>query len=399
LATSRSRRAAVLAAAFIGLSAVPEASALAARPPGEVRAVWYNFYRLPPLRAQAEPILRAQVRALQSMGVNRIYILVKTPDGFVFYDSPALPKWSAWMNDARGRKLRVELDWDPLAALLALGAETGIEIHPYVNVFCEGGEDAEDRVRNPLLSAHPEWAVVNRVGERLGWASPAVPQVVDHELGVLREIATRYDVPGIQLDRVRFPAGAEETGTETRTVKGRRVALPAPVDYGPATVRRFLAKAGRAAAGTPADSDPEWIRFRQDLVTDFVRAAQREVRRARPGAVLSAAVFPHPANAARQQFQDWELWAREGIVDALCTMAYEPQPEVWEAVVRQEAAAVGGRVPLCAGIGVTSFARPEQLEGHVAAARRQPVAGYVLFNAHALLEKKGFHAALMGLNR
>jgi uncharacterized lipoprotein YddW (UPF0748 family) len=378
--------------------AAPAAGARAEAPAREVRAAWYNFYRLPPLRAQAEPLLRAHARALQSMGLNRIYVLVKTPDGLVFHDSRLVPRWSAEMTDARGRKTRVELDWDPLAALLALGDELGLEVHPYVNVFCEGGEDPEDRARNPLLGPHPEWAVTNRRGERLGWASPAIPQVVDHELGILCEIVSRYDIRGIQLDRIRYPAGAEEAGQETRTVKGRKVTLPSPVDYNPEALRRFRARAGRPAGATVEEGDPEWVRFRQDQVTEFVRAARRELLRIRPGIVLSAAVFPQPASAARQQLQDWALWGREGLVDALCTMAYETDAVAWGGLVSLEREAAGGAA-LIPGIGASQLARPEQLEAHVAAARRAGVPGYVLFNAFALFEKKGFHAALMGINR
>jgi uncharacterized lipoprotein YddW (UPF0748 family) len=239
---------------------------------------------------------------------------------------------------------------------------------------------------------------MNRRGERLGWASPAVPQVVDHELGILREIASRYDVPGIQLDRIRLPAGAAEAGDETRTVRGKRVTLPSPVDYNPETVRRFKTRSGRTAAGAPDDNDPEWVRFRQDLVTDFVRAARQELRRIKPGLGLSAAVFPSPAGAARQQFQDWALWAREGTLDAVCPMAYETGAAAWEGLVAQEREAAGS-VPLLPGIGVNLMSRPDQLEAHVAAARRLGVAGYVVFNAYALFEKKGVHAALMGMNR
>ncbi len=361
----------------------------------EIRAAWYNFYRLPPLQAQAEPLLRAHVRALQSMGINRVYALVKTPDGFVSYDSRLVPKWSAEMLDARGRKVQVPLDWDPLSALLALGASHGIEVRPYVNVFCEGGEDAADRRRNPLLSEHPEWAVQNRLGERLGWASPAFPQVVDYELEILLEIASRYDVGGIQLDRVRLPAGAEEAGDEIRTSRGKTVTLPSPVDYNPEAARRFRLRSGRPATG---DGDPDWVRFRQDLVTGFVERAGRELKRARPGLALSVSVFPDPVAAARQQFQDWGLWAREGLVDEICTMAYETRVAEWEALVRREKAA-SGRVPLLPGIAAHLFSQPTQLEGHLAASRRLGAGGYVVFNAYALFEKKGFHASLMFMNR
>lgn len=378
------------------------APAPASGPPAarEVRAVWYNFYRLPPRRADAEPLVASHVKSLSEMGINRVYVLVKTPDGFVFYDSKTRPKWSLPVADPRrpGKPRRVELDWDPLAYLLALGASYGIEVHPYVNVFCEGGEDAEDRRSNPLLGPHPEWAVVNRKGERTGWASPVFPEVVEYELGFLKEIASRYDVPGIQLDRIRLPYDTE-AGESMKTVRGKRVLDAAPVDYNPETLRRFRRRHNRAGAAIPDDKDPDWVRFRQDLVTEFVRAARRELKAIRPQAALSAAVFPDPAGAAREQFQDWALWVREGTVDAVCTMAYEPRSEVWEQIVAGEAKAVEGRVPLIAGIGAMRFKTPGQLTDRIALARRRPVQGYVVFNAYTLLEQHGFSAALAEANR
>jgi uncharacterized lipoprotein YddW (UPF0748 family) len=362
-----------------------------------IRAVWYNFYKLPPLRTQAEPMLVAHVRALRNLGINRIYALVKTPDGYVTYDSRLAPKWSTWGADGSGRRGRMELDWDPLAVLCGLGAEQGIDVQPYVNVFCEGGEEPESKTRDSPLARHPGWAMANRAGQRLGWASPAVPQVVDYELGILREIATRYRVSGIQLDRIRLPSG-DEAGQETRVVRGVKRTVPSTVDYHPEAIRRFHAAGGRLREGRPEEADPAWVRFRQDLVTDFVRAARREIKRIRPDAALSAAVFPDPESAPRQQFQDWPRWVREGLLDAVCTMAYEPHAAAWKAIVERETEAVGRRIPLYAGIGADRFARPEPMAAQVAMASSLAVEGYVLFNAFVLLDKPAFGEAVRRLN-
>jgi uncharacterized lipoprotein YddW (UPF0748 family) len=366
-----------------GSAPVPAAAAA----PREVRAVWYNFYRLSPLRAAAEPVIASHVESLRRMGVNRIYVLIKTPDGFASYDSRKLSKWWGMAPDPADpkKKRRTQLDWDPFAFLLKSAGAAGIEVWPYINVFCEGAEDEEDRKRNPLLTAHPDWAVVNRKGERVGWASPAIPGVVDHELAVIREILTRYDVPGIQLDRIRLPSGEE--------------ADKAPVDYNPLTLQQFRAKHKRPKDAMPDDNDPDWVKFRQDGVTNFVKSARREAKAARPGARLSAAVFPNPTTAARNQFQDWGRWVREGLLDEVCTMAYDPKPESWEAVIAVEEAAVAGKIPMIAGIGALKFGEPSQLAGHIGIVRRRGLAGYIFFNAYSLFEKPGFPEALAELNR
>jgi uncharacterized lipoprotein YddW (UPF0748 family) len=208
----------------------------------------------------------------------------------------------------------------------------------------------------------------------------------------------QYKVSGIQLDRIRFPSGAE-AGEETRVVRGQRRTVHSTADYNPEAIRRFKAKGGRLVAGLPAEADPAWIQFRQDLVTDFVRAARRELQVINPSLVLSAAVFPDPDSAARQQFQDWARWVREGHLDAVCTMNYETSPAAWEALAAREAEAIKGRAPLYVGIGADRFGRSDQLVGHIAIARRTAVNGYVIFNAYALFDKPGFTAALMVLNR
>lgn len=60
-------------------------------------------------------------------------------------------------------------------------------------------------------------------------------------------------------------------------------------------------------------------------ITEFVREASKAVRKAKPGIVLSAAVFATPESAARHN-QDWPTWLKEGLVDYVCPMTYTESP-------------------------------------------------------------------------
>jgi uncharacterized lipoprotein YddW (UPF0748 family) len=57
-------------------------------------------------------------------------------------------------------------------------------------------------------------------------------------------------------------------------------------------------------------------------VTALVSEGATRLRAARPGIVISAAVFPDPDVARDRVLQLWPEWARAGLVDLLCPMAY-----------------------------------------------------------------------------
>lgn len=99
----------------------------------------------------------------------------------------------------------------------------------------------------------------------------------------------------------------------------------------------------RTAAGTPAGEGAA------GAVTELVRAVSRAVREASPGALVSAAVFPTPAEAASVN-QDWPAWVREGLVDFVSPMIYCDDPETFR-VKLAACLAVAPASSLLPGIG------------------------------------------------
>lgn len=99
----------------------------------------------------------------------------------------------------------------------------------------------------------------------------------------------------------------------------------------------------RTAAGTPAGEGAA------GSVTELVRAVSRAVREASSGALVSAAVFPTPAEAASVN-QDWPAWVREGLVDFVSPMIYCDDPETFR-VKLDACLAVAPASSLLPGIG------------------------------------------------
>src|SRR6266550_682392 len=177
--------------------------------------------------------------------------------------------------------------FDPLAHLVRAGAAVGVRVHAWGNVFFvwSSPEGALPKSSEHLVRRHPDWLLrpagvkyLDPVGGS-DWEGiyidPKNVQAREHTLAVFADIVSRYRVEGFHYDYVRYPQ----------------------VTY----------------ADAPED---------HAAVTALVSEGAKRLRKARPGIVISAAVFPDPDVARERVLQRWPEWARAGLVDLLCPMAY-----------------------------------------------------------------------------
>lgn len=235
-----------------------------------------------------------------------------------------------------------ESDFDPLAHLVRGGAVVGVRIHAWTNVHFvwSSKERALPLSLQHLVNAHPDWLLrpdgvkyLDPVGGS-DWEGiyidPAERRAQIHTLAVFADIAERYAVEGVHYDYVRYPQA----------------------QY----------------ASSPDD---------HRHVTRLVTEAAARLRAKRPGIVISAAVFPDPAVARDRVLQRWPDWARDGLVDLLCPMAYRRDTrEVARLLAAARGAAPGTRMwgGLMGYAGETALLREQ-----VAAARDAGCEGAILF--------------------
>src|SRR5258706_588618 len=112
-------------------------------------------------------------------------------------------------------------------------------------------------------------------------------------------------------------------------------------------------------------------------VTALVSEGAKRLRKARPGIVISAAVFPDPDVARERVLQRWPEWAEAGFVDLLCPMAYRRDTtEVARLLTKARAAAPKTRMwgGLIAYVGERELVREQ-----VRAAEHAGCEGAILF--------------------
>lgn len=177
--------------------------------------------------------------------------------------------------------------FDPLGHIAKNAAVVGVRIHAWGNVFFVWSHPERELPRSErhLVRAHPDWLLrpdgVRYLDPAGGgdwegiYADPSIAAVREHTLAAFADIVGRYPVEGFHYDYVRYPQARFATSPEDRA-----------------------------------------------HVTELVRAGAPRLRAARPGLVISAAVFPDPAVARDRVLQEWPRWAAEGLVDLVCPMAY-----------------------------------------------------------------------------
>ena len=293
----------------VSLAVLASSPLLAQGDRGEARALWVTRFDYDS-EAKIARIMETAARA----HFNIIYFQARAA-GDAFYRSAIEPCASILCGKLGGTPT-----YDPLEVAVREGHLRGLQVHAYLNALTGRAAGIEGQCKpipepdpgNPrhMLLDHPEWVMSDRTGKRLPcpnseeyvWVSPSFPEVRTRLATVAADIARRYDIDGIHLDRIRFPGNAWSYDAASRAEFGKNPALY-PV---------------------------EWKEYRTGLVSRMVHETYDSITTVKPSLVLSAAVWGiyddkwnWKTLAGRTDLmQDSRAWAREGYIDILVPMTY-----------------------------------------------------------------------------
>ncbi len=332
------------------------------RSPGIHRAIWVTRFDWT-TAADVERVVADCARA----GFGAVLFQVRG-NGTVFFDS---------RHEVFSERFRfASPGFDPLGVAVAAARRHGVELHAWVNVVPGWQGDVPPADPRQLWNARPQWFVADVDGEREplrkgGYASLnlGLPEVRAHIASLCREIAERYDVDGVHLDRVRF-------------LDDER-----PLQRGYPLDRRSRELCRSATGRDPVDDPAAFARWKQDAVTATVREVRAALRGVGRVVTLTAAVMPDAATALTRTSQDWPRWTRDGLVDAVLPMNYTDDDALF---ARRIADAVErSRVPVVAGIGAYKHGASAQTDRQVEAALRAGAVGTAVYSYAKLAEGRG----------
>ena len=211
--------------------------------------------------------------------------------------------------------VRILPGFDPLETLLKEAHETShsaerLNVYAWFNVFnIAGMRDSDTELTSSVRKLFDEARTLNTSGTKVAFLDPALPEVQDHLVSLVRECVDRYDVDGINLDYVRYP---DNSG-----------------GWHPQAVERFNRLTKRS--GTPLPNDVKWNEFRRDQISAFVRRCAAVAWDKRPEALFTINGVGYGAPGSlfeksapyTQVNQDWAGWVKEGCLDGVLRMGYK----------------------------------------------------------------------------
>ncbi len=357
----------------------------------EVRGVWVVRTGL----VSAESVDRVVDQAVTG-GFNTLLVQVRGR-GDAFYLSDVAPR-SVLLS---GRSP----DFDPLARLLARARARRLAVHAWVNVLLTA-HFGQPLPEGHVLLAHPDWVMVPREAarealdmkgrERLRlvaavspredvegyYISPTAPGVPEHLEAVIREILERYRVDGLHLDFMRYPS--------------------ADFDYSRSALESFRrARGGGDLFSAPSRFPDAWDEHRRLVLTSLAERLSRTARNTRPGVVVSAAVVASEADAIHRKFQAWPSWLAQKTIDAVCPMAYTPDPQLFRVQIEHARAKATAGQGVWAGVGAYRLTMDGVMQ-NIRSARDAGASGVLLFSHESLgavdlerLRKEAFDPAVL----
>jgi uncharacterized lipoprotein YddW (UPF0748 family) len=284
--------------------AVPDTAAPAIL--GEMRGLWVatvanidwpSRSNLSAAQQQAE--LLAILDRAASTGFNAIILQVR-PAADAVYRS-AIEPWGSMLSGSQG----IDPGYDPLAVAVAAAHARGMELHAWINPYRAGNTSDSARLA-PSHLFRTRRELVRVYGTQL-WLDPGEPEVVDHVIRVVTDIAERYDVDAIHADDYFYPYPQTDAAN-------RPLAFPDSASY------------ARSGSGL---SRADW---RRDNVDRFVERMYREVHAIKPWVKVGISPFGiwrpgNPAGVAGLDayeaiFADSRKWLQQGWVDYLAPQLY-----------------------------------------------------------------------------
>ncbi len=252
---------------------------------------------------------------------------------------------------------------DMLKEIVDGGHQQGLTVIPWFEFGFMAPADSD------LAKRRPQWLTNRRNGTKIVkegthervWLSPFRPDVQQFIQDLIVEIVKNYDIDGIQFDD--------------------HFGLPAELGYDPYTVALYR-KEHRGKAPSNNFQDPEWVRWRADKITDYMKRVFKAIKDVKKDCLVSVA--PNPQRFSYDFFlADWEKWERMGLVEELVLQLYRDDLKVFNGELeRSEVKTAKRHIPVSVGIlsGLKGrYVPTQQIETQVKNTRDRNFAGVSFF--------------------
>ncbi len=376
--------------------------------PQEFRGAWIR-----PESVDPEQICKA-VATLKKNNIHHVF-LETYYQGKTAYPSTVMAEYGLPEQHPRYK------GGDPVQLWIEAAHAQGIQVHLWSQIFFAGNQNENIEAFGPILHKYPQWRniqrpnwnnpnpVISNVEPGHYFVDPANPEVRAFLEKLLMEMVTRYDLDGLNLDYIRYPASAAVTkpyylGTTWGYTEVARKQFKSMIEQERAAAETLknenLKKVGKPIpaptnlslpSADPKDLTPgsplwpRWVAWRKEQVSSFVKLISEKAHAAKPKLLLSAVVFPSHDPTYALKLQDYPRWAREGAIQALTPIGLSTNLDKMAVQCQELKAQVQEKIPVYVGIfSLYNRTGPIELVKEIDTVHQQQMGGVVLFDGARL---------------
>ncbi len=273
-----------------------------------LRGVWVTTTASTALNSRAN--IKEMVTNCKVAGINNIFMVV--------YNNQRTMYPSTVMNNLIGKPILESMAGrDPLQECIEEAHAQGLKVHAWFEYGFAASFSANG---GAIVAAKPHWAAKDVNGNLVikngfDWLNALHPEVQQFMTDLFKEVATKYDVDGVQGDD-RMPAMPTEGGYDDYTIN--------------------LYRSEHAGAAPPNNrTNTAWVNWRANKLTDYLRRLRNEVKAIKPAVEFTVSPSPFPFGLT-EYLQDWPKWVDSGYVDAIMPQCYRYDIGAYSATVAQQ---------------------------------------------------------------
>jgi uncharacterized lipoprotein YddW (UPF0748 family) len=328
----------------------------------EIRGVWIANRPHSEVLSSRENIVEA-MDFLAEMGFNAVFPVVWNQGFTLFRSQVMLDNGFEEIDNFFAVQSR-----DPLKELIKEAHDRNIVVIPWFEYgfACSARADG-----GHILTQKPQWAAHAQNGTllkdgRLIWMNALDRQVQDFMQDLVLEVAKNYEVDGIQGDD-RLPA------------------FPSKGGYDPGTKSLYHAE---FSVNPPNDTqDSEWIKWRANILTQFMARLHSAVKAVNPKLVVAMSPNPYPW-CLNNYLQDTKAWVTQRLVDIVSPQLYRETLEKYENEVSNInhyfSNDLAKFVPGIAFRANNTDISPDDLKKYITTNRQRGLGGQVFFHYEGL---------------
>jgi len=255
--------------------------------------------------------------------------------------------YAAYPSEVEGMVMLPELNgFDVLEAFSHACKTEGMRLVIMVNGFSTAPASRE-YPENHFINLYKDCLMVSKKGNTVDATGgmtlePSEPAVQAFNIAIAKELATKYDIAGMQVDYIRYPL---------------------PIYYQVHNYEDFgyespVADAFKAACGM----DPKtlsittelwgvWCSYRRDVISNYAKMFYEAVKEVDSSLEVSFTCFADYNDRQVYVYQDVEKWAADGYADAIYTMIYGSTTE-YQRDYAEETAVIADYAGYRLGVGL-----------------------------------------------